>query len=140
MRLFQNFSFWNSYLRFKRKSRLKTTFSRACYKTNRVLEQAQDINDFTKEIQYHEFEKDKMRKLAVERQLEVIGQAANKISKETQNILKNIPWTNIIGLRNKLAHDYGEILAERIWIISRESIQELMKELENIKELKEYIN
>jgi len=99
-----------------------------------------DINDFTKGIQYHEFEKDKMRKLAVERQLEIIGQAANKISKETQKELKNIPWTNIIGLRNKLAHDYGEILAERIWIISSDSIQKLMKELENIKELKEYIS
>jgi len=99
-----------------------------------------DINDFTKEIKYHEFEKDKMRKLAVERQLEVIGQAANKISKETKDDLSYIPWTNIIGLRNKLAHDYGEILAERIWIISRDSLQGLMKELANIEELKKYIN
>ena len=98
-----------------------------------------DINEFTEGIQFHEFEKDKMRKLAVERQLEVIGQAANKVSKETQNILKNIPWSNIIGLRNKLAHDYGEILAERIWIISRNYIQELLKELEKVEELKEYI-
>ena len=98
-----------------------------------------DINEFTMEIQFHEFEKDKMRKLAVERQLEVIGQAANKISKETQDILKNIPWVNIIGLRNKLAHDYGEILAERIWTISKNSIQELLKELEKIEDLKKYI-
>jgi len=98
-----------------------------------------DINEFTNGIQFHEFEKDKMRKLAVERQLEVIGQAANKISKDTQDILENIPWGNIIGLRNKLAHDYGEILAERIWIISRNSIQELLKELEKIKELNEYM-
>ena len=103
--------------------------------TNCIL----DINEFTKGIYYHEFEKDKMRKLAVERQLEVIGQAANKISKETQNILINIPWSNIIGLRNKLAHDYGEILAERIWTISRNSIQELMKELGKIEELKKFI-
>ena len=98
-----------------------------------------DINEFTNGIQFHEFEKDKMRKLAVERQLEVIGQAANKISKDTQDLLENIPWGNIIGLRNKLAHDYGEILAERIWIISRNSIQDLLKELEKIKELDEYI-
>ena len=98
-----------------------------------------DINEFTKGIQFYEFEKDKMRKLAVERQLEVIGQAANKVSKETQNIMENIPWGNIIGLRNKLAHDYGEILAERIWIISKKSIQELLKELEGIEELKKYI-
>jgi len=33
-------------------------------------------------------------------------------------------------LRNKLAHDYGEILAERIWVISKKSIQELLKEIE----------
>ena len=99
-----------------------------------------DINEFTKPVEYHQFEKDKMRKLAVERQLEVIGQAANKISIETQNSLKNIPWKNIIGLRNKLAHDYGEILAERIWKISKESLQELLKELEKIEELKEYMN
>jgi len=81
-----------------------------------------DINEFTKSVEYYQFEKDKMRKLAVERQLEVIGQAANKISIETQNSLKNIPWKNIIGLRNKLAHDYGEILAERIWKISKFSL------------------
>ena len=98
-----------------------------------------DINEFTKGVQFHEFEKDKMRKLAVERQLEVIGQAANKISKETQDAFKNIPWGNIIGLRNKLAHDYGEILAERIWTISKKYIPELLNELANIKELKEYI-
>ena len=99
-----------------------------------------DINEFTQEISFYEFEKDKMRKLAVERQLEIIGQAANKISQETQNAIENIPWGNIIGLRNKLAHDYGEILAERIWRISKNSIQELMKELEKIEELKEYIS
>jgi len=98
-----------------------------------------DINEFTNGIQFCEFEKDKMRKLAVERQMEVIGQAANKITKETQEDLKNIPWMNIIGLRNKLAHDYGEILAERIWTIAINSIQDLLKELEKIEELKEYI-
>jgi len=58
-----------------------------------------DINEFTRSVEYYQFEKDKMRKLAVERQLEVIGQAANKISIETQNSLKNIPW--------KILLDYG---------------------------------
>ena len=99
-----------------------------------------DINEFTKGIEFYEFEKEKMRKLAVERQLEIIGQAANKITKETQDNLKDIPWGNIIGLRNKLAHDYGEILAERIWTISKGPIQALLHELEKIDKIKEYIN
>ena len=104
-----------------------------------IVDCIMDINEFTRGIEFPEFKKDKMRKLAVERQLEIIGQAANKISKETQGIMENIPWSNIIGLRNKLAHDYGEILAERIWTISKDSICELLVELEKIKELKEYI-
>ena len=104
-----------------------------------IVDCIMDINEFTKAIEYYQFEKEKMRKLAVERQLEVIGQAANKISKEKQDLMKNIPWENIIGLRNKLAHDYGEILAERIWIISKTSVQELLTELEKIDEIKEYI-
>ena len=104
-----------------------------------IIDCIKDINDFTSSIEYFQFEQEKMRKLAVERQLEVIGQAANKISIKTQDSLKNIPWKNIIGLRNKLAHDYGEILAERIWKISKTSVQELFEELKNIEELKEYI-
>ena len=105
-----------------------------------IVDCIMDIHEFTKSIAYYQFENDKMRKLAVERQLEVIGQAANKISKETQNKIENVPWGNLIGLRNKLAHDYGDILAERIWTISKKSIQELLKELTKIDEIKEYIN
>jgi uncharacterized protein with HEPN domain len=63
-----------------------------------------------------------------------------QISIEVQNNLENIPRENIIRLRNKLAHDYGEILAERIWRISKNSLQELLKELEKIEEIKEYIS
>jgi uncharacterized protein with HEPN domain len=79
-----------------------------------IAECVLDIGEFTGSITYHGFEKDKMRKLAVERQLEIIGQAANKISGETRDALGSVPWGKIIGLRNRLAHDYGEILAERI--------------------------
>ena len=99
-----------------------------------------DIKEFTDSIEYYQFEIDKMRKLAVERQLEIIGQAANKISSETQNILKSIPWGDIIGLRNKLAHDYGEILAERIWAMTKKPMSELLSELNKIEEIKKYLD
>ncbi|GHV84500.1 hypothetical protein AGMMS50230_01080 [Spirochaetia bacterium] len=60
-----------------------------------IVDCIMDIDEFTGSIYYSDFEKDKMRKLAVERQLEVIGQAANKISKETQDSIQNVPWGNI---------------------------------------------
>ena len=104
-----------------------------------IVDCIMDIKEFTASIEYQQFEKDKMRKLAVERLLEIIGQAANKISSETQNILKGIPWRDIIGLRNKLAHDYGEILAERIWVMTKKPLSELLSELKKIEEIKKHL-
>ena len=78
------------------------------------------------------FLKNRIKRLAVERLLEIIGEAANHVSVETQKLLSDIPWTRIIGLRNKLAHDYGEILSDRIWLIATRNIRELVITLKNI--------
>lgn len=108
-----------------------------------ILECIDDIESFTTGVTFHEFQKDKMRKLAVERQIEVIGQAANGISEHVQEAIPEIPWRLIIGLRNKLAHDYGEILIERIWDISQKHIRplkEIILKIEDIKKLWESRN
>ena len=99
-----------------------------------------NIVDFTKGMKFYNFSNDRKTKSAVERELEIIGQASKLISKETQDFLCNIPWSNIIGLRNILAHDYGNVLQEKVWLISKTSIKELLKELKKIKELRKYIN
>ena len=44
---------------------------------------------------------------------------------------QDIPWTKIIGLRNKIVHDYGEILTDRIWLIASESIPELLYQIKS---------
>ncbi len=104
-----------------------------------IVECIIDIMQFTEGVSFSEFENDKMRKLAVERQLEVLGQAATGILKITQEQYPFLPWSRMIGLRNKLAHDYGEILAKRIWDISKRSIPELLEDLKTIPELLEYV-
>ena len=100
---------------------------------------AMDIVEFTNGIGFYEFEKDRAKKLAVERQLGMMGQAANKINRQTRGSLENIPWVNIIGLKGKMAHGHGEVLAERIWAISRNSVRELLRELETVEEVREYL-
>jgi uncharacterized protein with HEPN domain len=105
-----------------------------------MIECLRDIITFTENTTLADFEKDKMRKLAVERQLEVLGQAAGGISKVTQDMLDFLPWSRMIGLRNKLAHDYGEILVKRIWDISRNSIPELLVEISKVPQLQEFLN
>jgi len=110
--------------------------SRACFLD--IIGCIRDIRLFTEGVSYHTFEVEKMRKLAVERQLEVIGQAANGIDKDVQDLYPQLPWARMIGLRNKLAHDYGEILVKRIWEIARNAIPELEHELEQIPELDDF--
>jgi len=55
------------------------------------------------------------------------------------NTIFLIPWKDIIGLRNVIAHEYGEIKIEKIWHVAKFDVPALLKELKKIKELKPYI-
>jgi len=93
----------------------------------------------TKKIKYYYFENNYEKISTVERQLHIIGEASKKISKEARDIYITIPWDKMIGLRNRIAHEYGDLLIERLWYISIESVPELLSELNKIDELKDYI-
>jgi len=54
----------------------------------------------------------RVKRLAIERLIEIVGEAANHVSKDIIEQNTDIPWSKIIGLRNKIAHDYGEILTD----------------------------
>ena len=63
----------------------------------------------------------------------VIGEAANHISDELKTEHGEIPWKRIIGLRNVLAHEYGDILTDRIWNICRSGVRELINLVRTVK-------
>jgi uncharacterized protein with HEPN domain len=95
---------------------------------------------FTKNKKYYDFEKDKQIRYAVERCFEVLGIASTKLSLDARETLKKVPWRSIIGLRNLIAHEYGEIKIEKIWYFSQTHIPELVKELSAIDDLMKIIN
>ncbi len=94
-----------------------------------MLECCTDVLDFTSNVSYEQYAADKMRRLATERRLETLGEAANHVSLVCQAKSPDIDWSRIIGLRNKLAHDYGEVLAERVWQITQNHIPTLRARL-----------
>lgn len=94
-----------------------------------MLQAARDIVLFVDGKTFNQFEKEKLTRFAVERQLLVIGEAAHHLSAGFQNGHPDIPWNRIIGLRNILAHDYGEILTERVWFTAIRHIPELIAQL-----------
>ncbi len=77
-----------------------------------------------------EYVTDLMLRSAVERQIEIIGEAARRISKELQDAHPEIPWRPIQAQRHVLAHEYGEINHDRIWRVATVHIPELIGQLE----------
>jgi uncharacterized protein with HEPN domain len=80
-----------------------------------MLDAARSVREFTTGVTQEEYLKDRKLQLAVERALEIIGEAARLVSPTFKAKHGAIPWKEIIGQRNVLAHEYGEINQERIW-------------------------
>lgn len=87
---------------------------------------AKDINEFMQGVRFAEFEQNKVLRYAAERQLLVIGEAANHLSPQFRNKHPEVPWANFIRFRNILAHEYGESLLTRVWVAATESVPELL--------------
>jgi len=67
---------------------------------------------------------------------EILGEAAARISEETRERYKQIPWAQIIAMRNRLVHAYFDIDFDQVWKAATEDIPPLVAELERILELK----
>ena len=74
--------------------------------------------------------KDRTLQLALERALEIVGESARKLSDSYRTDHQEIPWRAVIGLRTLLAHDYGNILQERLWSVAVERVPELVRSIE----------
>jgi len=71
-----------------------------------------------------------MLQSAVERKVEIIGEAARKISDEFKKSHPQIPWKSIIAQRNVMIHDYGEIKQDRVWAVATKHIPPLISQIE----------
>jgi len=102
-------------------------------------EAACQVLKFSEGKSFEDYSRNKMLRLAVERLLEIIGQAGKEVSQEFRNQYSDVPWARIIGLRNVLAHEYGEVKNEKIHLVATRDILPLIDQLKQIlKENNEY--
>ncbi len=71
---------------------------------------------------------------ALERFIEVIGEAASKVSTESQNSIPEIPWREIIGMRNRLVHGYASVDHDILWDVVSGDLPEIIEALEGLLE------
>ena len=97
-----------------------------------ILDAARSIREFTHQVDFDAYLKDRKLQMAVERALEIIGIAAKKVSEDLKARNSDIPWRKMIGLRNVLAHEYGEIRQERVWAVVSTNIPELIEKIQGL--------
>ncbi len=79
-----------------------------------MLDAARAAVSFTEGQKFEQFLIDRRTRNAVERNLEIIGEAPRHVSERARKRFPDIPWSSVIGLRNIIAHEYGEVLHEKI--------------------------
>ena len=77
---------------------------------------------------------DRMLTLSLVKSIEIIGEAAVRTSTDLQVQYPNIPWKNIIGMRNRLIHAYFDINLDVLWNTIIQDLPPLLIELEKVIE------
>ncbi len=95
-----------------------------------MLDAARRVVRFTARGDLESYRQDEMLRSAVERQIEIIGEAARRVSDGFRAAHPEVPWRPIIAQRNILAHDYGEIEDELVWRMATVHLPALLKQLE----------
>ncbi len=90
------------------------------------------VQEFAQGKSFDDYRQDKKLRLATERLLEIIGQAAKEISENFRTRYPDVPWAKIIGLRNVLAHEYGEVKDEKVYLVAAKDILVLAGQLKQI--------
>ncbi len=78
------------------------------------------------------FERDDLVQTWIVHHVQVLGEAAAKVSDELQQRHPEIPWARIIAMRNVLVHDYFGIDPEEVWSVVEHDLPDLKRKIEAI--------
>lgn len=90
-----------------------------------ILEAASHAVIFLNGIEFETFAKSIEKQYAVTRALEIVGEAARNIPKEIQDLYPQLPWKEMIGMRNIVSHEYFGVDNQVIWRTVKEDLPPL---------------
>jgi uncharacterized protein with HEPN domain len=99
-----------------------------------MIESVEKILQYTHNLSFEEFLKQSMAREAVYRNLEVLGEAADKIPQRIAELHSGIPWQKMIGLRNILIHGYFGIDDHIVWNVVVNILPQLKNDLLELAE------
>jgi uncharacterized protein with HEPN domain len=98
-----------------------------------MLAEARRVQEFLADKSHDELLQDTMLSYAVIRAIEIVGEAAAQTSSELQQRHPEIPWRNMIGMRNRIVHGYSSVDLNIVWEVATRNLPTLMPLLKNIR-------
>jgi uncharacterized protein with HEPN domain len=97
-----------------------------------ILNAITEVDEFTRDMHFAEFEHDRKTINAVIRSLEVLGEAAKHIPASFRNSHPDIPWSKMAGLRDVLIHDYMGVDLLTVWKVAKERLSLIRPSVEKL--------
>ena len=97
-----------------------------------MLDAANEAVEFARDYTRTDLDNNRMLVLSLVKDIEIIGEAAYKITEDTQADLSQIPWEDIIGMRHRLVHAYFDINLDILWRTVQDDLPMLIAILEPI--------
>lgn len=95
-----------------------------------MLDAARDALSFVSGKSRVDLDASRMLALSLVKSIEIIGEAASRVSPACQSAYPGIPWPEIIGMRNRLIHAYFDINLDIVWRTITGELPPLVVELE----------
>ena len=97
-----------------------------------MLDHAKEACEMAAGFKRADLNTNRMLQLALTRLVEIIGEAASRVSKETRGRFPQIPWSEIVGMRHRLVHGYDVVDLDLLWNTVKVDLPPLIKTLSHI--------
>lgn len=97
-----------------------------------ILDAIARIEEYLSGVDQTTFANTHLLQDGVIRQLQIIGEATSRISSELRERHPDIPWSDIVGMRHKIIHDYFGVDLDMVWMAATEEVPELKERIERI--------
>ncbi len=99
-----------------------------------IVESTELIEQYIEDLEFSDFSKDRKTIDAVVRNFEIIGEASKYIPDHIKGKYTDVDWIGIVGLRNRIVHEYFGISIEIVWNIVKQELPKLKKQMKQILE------